>query len=181
MISTHDSLFSDRLLTYLLNRGVSAKRHAETFVASLSAAEMKSNFLSKLFSFPYLDFAFFRYPAEMVELDGSERLTAFGSCLSGLFVLRGTGEVAIFDEEERITSIAESVDDFCAFFHLLVHAATSPLEEVDRSREILVHKLSGFATTPFWSSALNSIVEGDAAPRYHLLTALIDGAVERVV
>jgi hypothetical protein len=181
MIATHDAFFSDRMCNHLIQRGFSVTRSAETFIASLSAAQASESFLSHLFSFPYLDFAFFRYPAEILEFDGNEKLKAFGSCTSGILTLRDTGEVAIFDEEEGLSVIAKSIERFCVMFHLLVHASTSPFEEVPRSKELLERNLDELSQEPFWAQVLNSLVEGDAAPRYHLLTALIDGAVEKLV
>lgn len=80
MTSTHSPALPTRLAASLVELGL---RPQSIGLAEHTQDEVQDSFLSHLFPFQHLDFAFVRYPSEMVVVDWDSRIEVFGVCDAG--------------------------------------------------------------------------------------------------
>ncbi|MEO0765958.1 MAG: hypothetical protein AAFY75_08040 [Pseudomonadota bacterium] len=166
-------------------RGRIAKCLNDRGIVSLAAGpvehtqdEVQDSFLSHLFDFPHLDFAFVRYPSEMVVVDWDGRLEVFGVCDAGLIALDANGAILLIDEEEERSILAGDPMSFVNRYHAMVRGAlaTTKADRAQAADQIAQGEDAGF-----WAEQAYAVEDGFATARRHILAALKDGAVKSLV
>lgn len=173
MISTHDTCLVKRLSSSLLARGFAPK--SPKLDPKMSASDFSSSFLNSLFPFPYLDFAFVRYPHEIQIIELEDEIEVFGFCDMGLIAKNSKSNVILVDDEERIQMVADDVKQFTKRFQQIVFISIG-FEEPSQND---IQKVAAFGA-PFWKQIAYALSEGDASPRRHLLTGFKDGMIAKL-
>lgn len=171
MISTHNPAFPNRLATCLVERGLRPQSPG-------LAEHTQDSFLSQLFDFPHLDFAFVRYPSEMVVVDWDGRLEVFGVCDAGLLALDANGAILLINEEEERSVLAGDPMVFVNRYHAMVRGA---LASTNAERAQAADQIAQGEESGFWAEQAHAVEDGFATARRNILAALKDGAVKSLV